>query len=53
MSLVIALIGKILNKNERTKELIVEDEREFLQRVPCGERLRPLKKLEECYRNEN
>jgi len=47
------LLSLALNKNERTKELIVEDEREFLQRGPCRERLRPLKKIEECCRNEN
>lgn len=35
-----------LDENGMTKELIVEDEKEFLQTVPCKERLRPLKKIE-------
>jgi hypothetical protein len=53
MSHAIGKVWKRLNKNGKIKELIVEDEIEFLQRVPCKERLRPLKKLEECCRNEN
>jgi len=47
------LLNSVLNKNERIKELTVEDERVFLRRVHCKERLRPLKKLEGSCRNEN
>ena len=47
------LFNSVLNKNERTKELIVEDERGFLQRGSYRERLQPLKKIEEYCRNEN
>jgi len=38
------LLNSVLNKNERIKELTVEDERVFLRRVPCVEHLQPLKK---------
>jgi len=47
------LLNSVLNKNERIKELTVEDERGFLQRGSCREPLQPLKKVEECCRNEN
>ncbi len=47
------MLNSVLDKNEKTKELVVEGETGYWQRVHCKERLHPLNRLEEFRRNEN